>query len=51
MSLSSGAAALGIITIGTIVASTSFVINAWKTADATDLAATDVSSIGWMIIN
>lgn len=46
-----GAAALGMITIGTIVAATSFVINSWKTADATDLAITDVSSIGWMIIN
>ena len=46
-----GAAALGMLTIGTIVAGTSFVINAWKTTDATDLAITDVSSIGWMIIN
>lgn len=46
-----GAAALGMLTIGTIVAATSFVINSWKTADATDLAITDVSNIGWMIIN
>lgn len=46
-----GAAALGILSVGTITASTSFVINSWKVTDATDLAATDVSSIGWMIIN
>lgn len=46
-----GAAALGELSVGTIVASTSFVINAWSQADATALAATDVSSIGWMIVN
>lgn len=46
-----GAAALGQLSIGTITASTSFVINAWSQADATALAATDVSSIGWMIVN
>lgn len=46
-----GAAALGQLSVGTIVASTSFVINAWKVTDATDLAITDVSSIGWMIVN
>lgn len=46
-----GAAALGELSIGTITASTSFVINAWSQANATSLAATDVSSIGWMIIN
>ena len=46
-----GAAALGELSVGTIVASTSFIINAWSQADATALAATDVSSIGWVIIN
>ncbi len=46
-----GAAALGELSVGTITASTSFVINAWSQADATALAATDVSSIGWMIVN
>lgn len=48
---STGAAALGELSIGTIVAGTSFVINAWSQANATSLAATDVSSIGWMIVN
>lgn len=48
---STGAAALGQLSVGTIVAATSFDINAWSAADATSLAATDVSSIGWMIIN
>ena len=46
-----GAAALGQLSIGTIVANTSFEINAWSAADATALQASDVSSIGWMIIN
>lgn len=46
-----GAAALGMLTIGTITAGTSFVINSWLTANATSLATTDVSNIGWMIIN
>lgn len=46
-----GAAALGILSVGTISAGTSFVINAWSSTDATALATTDVSSIGWMIIN
>lgn len=46
-----GAAALGELSVGTITAATSFVINAWSQADATALAATDVSVIGWMIIN
>lgn len=46
-----GAAALGILSVGTITASTSFVINALTTADSTAVATTDVSSIGWMIIN
>lgn len=46
-----GAAALGILSVGTITAATSFVINAWLTANATSLATTDVSVIGWQIIN
>lgn len=46
-----GAAALGHITVGTITAATSFVINAVQAADATALQASDVSVIGWMIIN
>lgn len=46
-----GAAALGILSIGTVTASTSFVIRSLLTADATNLATTDVSVIGWQIIN
>lgn len=46
-----GAAALGQLSVGTITNATSFVINAWLTADATSLATTDKSVIGWMIIN
>lgn len=46
-----GAAALGQLSVGTITAATSFVINAWSAADATSLQATDVSVIGWMIVN
>jgi hypothetical protein len=46
-----GAAALGELSVGTIVNGTSFVINSWSQADATALATTDVSSIGYMIVN
>lgn len=46
-----GAAALGHLCHSTITAGTSFVINANLTADATALATTDVSVVGWMIIN
>jgi hypothetical protein len=46
-----GAAALGMLTVGTIVNATSFVINAVQAADATALQASDVSVIGWTIIN
>jgi len=46
-----GAAALGILSVGTIVNGTSFVINSWLTANATSLAITDVSVIGYMIVN
>lgn len=48
---STGAAALGMLTVGTITAGTSFVINAVQAADATALQASDVSVIGWEIIN
>lgn len=44
-----GAAALGILSLGTITAGTSFVINAVEPADATTLQATDVSIIFWEI--
>jgi hypothetical protein len=46
-----GAAALGILSVGTITAGTSFVINAWLTANATSLATTDVSNIAYQIVN
>lgn len=46
-----GAAALGILTIGTITAATSFVINSVQAADATALQASDVSVVFWEIVN
>lgn len=46
-----GAAALGILTLGTKSAGVSFVINAVQAADATALQASDVSVIGWEIVN
>lgn len=46
-----GAAALGILSRGTITAGVSFVINAVQAADATALQASDVSVIGWEIVN
>lgn len=46
-----GAAALGILTVGTITGGSSFVINSVQAADATALQASDVSSVGWMIVN
>jgi hypothetical protein len=46
-----GAAALGILTLGTKTAGVSFVINAVQAADATSLQASDVSVIGWEIVN
>lgn len=46
-----GAAALGILTVGTISAGVSFIINAVQAADATALQASDVSSIWWEIVN
>ena len=48
---STGAAALGFLTIGTITASTSFVINSVQAADATALQASDVSVVAWEIVN
>lgn len=48
---STGAAALGHLTVGAIVAGSSFVISAVQAADATADQTTDVSVIGWMIIN
>lgn len=46
-----GAAALGILTLGTKTAGVSFIINAVQAADATALQASDVSVIGWEIVN
>lgn len=46
-----GAAALGILTLGTVTAGVSFVINSVQAADATALQASDVSVIGWEIVN
>ncbi len=46
-----GANDLGILSVGTIVAGTSFDINAWTVTNATALQADDVSVIGWMIVN
>jgi len=46
-----GAAALGFVTLGTKTAGVSFVINAVQVANATALQASDVSVIGWEIVN
>lgn len=46
-----GAAALGFLSIGTVVAGASFQINAVQAADATALQATDVSVVAWEIVN
>jgi hypothetical protein len=46
-----GAAPIGLISRGTIVNGTSFVINALDPSDATALIASDVSVCGYMIIN
>ncbi len=48
---STGAAALGQLSVGTITAGVSFIINAVQAADATALQASDVSSIWWEIVN
>lgn len=46
-----GAAATGNLSIGTITAATSFVINSVQAADATALQASDVSVVFWEIVN
>ena len=48
---STGAAVLGHLAVGTISAGTSFVINALSLTDATALQTSDVSVVGWEIIN
>lgn len=48
---STGAAALGYLTLGTIVDGTSFVITAVQPADATSAQTTDVSVVAWEIVN
>jgi hypothetical protein len=48
---STGAAALGTLSRGTITPGVSFVINAVQAVDATALQASDVSVIGWEIVN
>jgi hypothetical protein len=48
---STGNAALGMLSVGAISAATNFVINAWEPTSATTLQATDVSVVGWMIVN
>ncbi len=46
-----GAAALGELSLGAKTAGVSFIINAVQVANATALQASDVSSIGWEIVN
>ena len=46
-----GANDLGVLSVGTIVAGTSFIINAWTSTNATVLQADDQSSIAYMIVN
>lgn len=46
-----GAAALGHLTLGTKSAGVSFIINSVQAADATALQASDVSVVGWEIVN
>ncbi len=46
-----GANDLGILSVGTIVAATSFVINAWTVTNATALQADDQSIVGWFLVN
>jgi hypothetical protein len=47
----SGTGAIGMISVGTITAGTSFVINALTTADLATVVTNDISTIGWMIVN
>lgn len=46
-----GTAALGILTLGTVTAGVSFIINAVTAASAVSNQTTDVSVIGWEIVN
>lgn len=46
-----GAAAIGTLVVGTRVVGTSFVINSVSAANATSNVASDVSVVGWEIIN
>lgn len=46
-----GANPIGMLAVGTITAGTSFVIHACTTASSTTDVATDVSVVGWMLIN
>jgi hypothetical protein len=46
-----GAAALGLLSLGTVSAGVSFIINSVLTATATSLATTDVSVVAWEIVN
>ena len=46
-----GANDLGILSVGAIVAATSFVIDAWTVTNATALQTDDVSVIFWEIVN
>lgn len=46
-----GANPIGMLSVGTITAGVSFVINAATTASATTLVGTDVSVVNWEIIN
>ena len=48
---STGANPLGMLTVGTITAGTSFIINAATTASATTTVTTDVSVVNWEIVN
>lgn len=46
-----GAAALGVLSVGTVTAGVSFVINSVQPATATSLQASDVSVVLWEIMN
>lgn len=48
---STGAGALGFLTVGTISAGVSFIVRAALIGTATSTATTDVSIVGWMIVN
>lgn len=46
-----GAAEVGFLSVGTIIAGTSFVINACSKDDASVPSASDLSVVAWMIVN